>query len=140
MWNLVEVKYFTYNTKVHSRLVMIGHCYKNVARLVDKVVRNKNAIDKDIEAGLDTYLLYGSSQLKGQIELTRFNLFGKADLFRISRKQRKFASFRSTLKRMVRTGKYFNNQLATSSSDIVQMTYEDSDVSDEEDLPERPGD
>ncbi|KAK3248200.1 hypothetical protein CYMTET_42330 [Cymbomonas tetramitiformis] len=32
--------------------------------------------------------------------------------------------------------KCFNNQLATSSSDIVQMTYEDSDVFDEENLQE----
>ncbi|KAK3244734.1 hypothetical protein CYMTET_45667 [Cymbomonas tetramitiformis] len=133
-WNLV-VKYRTCNNKVYSRLGMIGYCYKNVAHLVDKLARNKNVSDKDITAGLDTYLLYGSSQLKGRIELTRFNLFGKADLFRRFRMQRKFASFRSTLKRMV--CRYFNNQLATSSSDIVQMTYEDdSDVSDEEDLQE----
>ncbi|KAK3244964.1 hypothetical protein CYMTET_45449 [Cymbomonas tetramitiformis] len=56
-WNIV-VKYLTYNNKVYSRLGMIGYCHANVARLVDKVVRNKNVSGKDIKAGLDTYLLY----------------------------------------------------------------------------------
>ncbi|KAK3235600.1 hypothetical protein CYMTET_54207 [Cymbomonas tetramitiformis] len=32
--------------------------------------------------------------------------------------------------------RYFNNQLATSSNEIVQMTYEDSDVFDGEDVEE----
>ncbi|KAK3236223.1 hypothetical protein CYMTET_53624 [Cymbomonas tetramitiformis] len=85
---------------------MIGSWHKNVVRLVDKVVRNKTVSDKVIKAGVDTYLLYGSSQLKGRIELTRFNLFGKAGIFRRFRMQRKLASFHNTLKRMVRTGKY----------------------------------
>ncbi|KAK3240485.1 hypothetical protein CYMTET_49677 [Cymbomonas tetramitiformis] len=141
------------------------------------------AATRTLTAGQDTYLLYGSSELKGRIKLTRFNLFGKANLlFRRFGMQRKFASFRNTLKRMVRTGKYvfvtdfildgrglseerceatckmlimsaltrdsdisdvlfpgfnskfdkmryFDNQLTTSSSGIVQMTYEDFYVS-----------
>ncbi|KAK3253107.1 hypothetical protein CYMTET_37624 [Cymbomonas tetramitiformis] len=40
------------------------------------------------------------------MELTGFNLFAKADLFRRFRMQRKFANFKSTLTRMIRTDKY----------------------------------
>ncbi|KAK3243634.1 hypothetical protein CYMTET_46725 [Cymbomonas tetramitiformis] len=51
------------------------------------------------------------------MELTRCNLVGKADLFCRFRVQR-----------------YFNNRVINSSSDIGQMPFEASDVSDEEDV------
>ncbi|KAK3284351.1 hypothetical protein CYMTET_7997 [Cymbomonas tetramitiformis] len=40
------------------------------------------------------------------MELTKYNLFAKADRFRRFRMKSKFASFKSTLKHMVRSGKY----------------------------------
>ncbi|KAK3274624.1 hypothetical protein CYMTET_17201 [Cymbomonas tetramitiformis] len=80
-WNLV-VKYLTHKNKVHTRFGMIGYCHKNVQRLEDAIIRNKNVGEADIKAGLDAYLLYGSSQLKGRTELTKYNLFAKADLSR----------------------------------------------------------
>ncbi|KAK3242094.1 hypothetical protein CYMTET_48197 [Cymbomonas tetramitiformis] len=50
------------------------------------------------------YMSY-TNKSKERMQLTRFNLFGKADLFRRFRMQRKFANFKSTLKRMIHTGK-----------------------------------
>ncbi|KAK3279769.1 hypothetical protein CYMTET_12362 [Cymbomonas tetramitiformis] len=104
-WNL-DVKYLSYKNKVHATQGMIGYCHKNVKNFKHPVFRSKNVSEKDIQTGLDTYLLYGSSELKGRMNLARFNIFGKADLFRRFKMQRKRASFRSTLKRMIRTGKY----------------------------------
>ncbi|KAK3243779.1 hypothetical protein CYMTET_46586 [Cymbomonas tetramitiformis] len=69
-WNLVA-KYLSYKNKVHTKQGMIGYCHKNVKNYEHPVFRSKNVSEKDIRTGLDTYLLYGSSELKLRMNLTQ---------------------------------------------------------------------